>query len=365
MTAQDGNVEASTSSSTVLTCSDDATVRLWDLATASPKAAFTSHDDYVRTGSFLPTSPYLVLSGGYDRTLRLWDARTAPTESSSGCAWIAEHGFPVEDVVVHPSGTLAVSAGGPVVRMWDLLGASGGEGGDPRCLRAMSNHQKTVTTLAFSGDRRRLLSAGLDGLVKVYDAEEGTWKVKHTMRYGGSLLSLGMSPADDVLVAGAADGGLSVRKREVGKEERERRQRGFEQARATLPGVGTTVMNAREAESAERRGDTSSEDEEVQKGGTVVVVRRKKNRKLQPWDRMLKSFRYADALDAVLRSVRIGQISIKDVLIQRQRTTDRPPEHDLQPDQRADAPRWPRLRHRRPRRRHPRPTSPLPPAKRL
>lgn len=305
--------EAPIASSSVLTCSDDSTVRLWDLATASPTSAFTAHDDYVRAGSFVPTSPNLVLSGSYDGTIRLWDSRAPQGTSSS--AWSADHGYPVESVLVHPSGTLAVSAGGPVVRLWDLLGGSGGEG-EGRCLRAMSNHQKTVTSLAWTGDRRRLLSAGLDGLVKVYDASEGSWRVRHTMRYGGSLLSLDISPSDEILAVGAADGGLSIRKRVVGQEEKRRRAAGFQEVERGLQGLEMdergAIMGAKEAKEAEAmaradvEGETTSdeEDDEITGAeGKVMVVKPKKKKKLKPWDRMLKSFRYGDALDAVLRSV--------------------------------------------------------------
>lgn len=355
-------------SSSVLTCSDDSTVRLWDLATAATTSAFTGHDDYVRAGSFVPNAPQLVLSGSYDGSLRLWDSR-APQDSGES-AWSADHGYPIESVVVHSSGTLAVSAGGPVVRIWDLLGGSGGEG-DGRCLRAMSNHQKTVTSLAWTDDRRRLLSAGLDGLVKVYDASEGSWRVRHTMRYGGSLLSLGISPSDDLLLVGAADGGLSVRKRLVGQEEKRRRARGFEDVQRGLQGLEMdergAIVHAKEAKEAEamaRAGEedeTTSEEEDEQAAtpGKVMVVKPKKKKKLKLWDRMLKSFRYGDALDAVLRSVSLCRCpSKRKTLIDR--SAERRAEHRLQPVGRVDASR--RSRHRRlgSGRRHPAPADAVP-----
>jgi U3 small nucleolar RNA-associated protein 15 len=121
---------------------------------------------------------------------------------------MGRHGKPVEDVIVGQSGTMAVSAGGPIMRVWDLLGAStsrSGLGGDEveeevdtgtqYCLKALSNHQKTITSLCWAEGETgeaRVLSAGLDGMVKVYDPQEN-WRVRHTMRYGGQVLSLAVS----------------------------------------------------------------------------------------------------------------------------------------------------------------------------
>ena len=99
----------------------------------------------------IPSSCDLVLSGSYDHKLRLWDLRTGTG------VWECDHGHPVETLLVFPSAGMGVSAGGNVVRVWDLLR---GERGRP--LISVSNHQKTVTSLAFDGSCRRLLSAGLD-----------------------------------------------------------------------------------------------------------------------------------------------------------------------------------------------------------
>jgi U3 small nucleolar RNA-associated protein 15 len=123
---------------------------------------FSGHTDYVRSGSFLPSSPHQILTGSYDSTVKLWDTRTGNAEMT-----MAHDGYAVEAVLPYPSGGMVLSAGGPVVRVWDL--AAGG-----RCLRAVSNHQKTITCLAFDGvGKKRVLSGGLDQMVKVYDVLEG------------------------------------------------------------------------------------------------------------------------------------------------------------------------------------------------
>lgn len=91
---------------------------------------------------------------------------------------------PVEQVLMFPSGTVAVSSAGSILRVWDLV--AGG-----RCVRALSNHQKTVTAIAFDSTASRLLTGGLDQMVKVYDVS--TYKVVHTMRYPAPVLCLAVS----------------------------------------------------------------------------------------------------------------------------------------------------------------------------
>jgi U3 small nucleolar RNA-associated protein 15 len=91
---------------------------------------------------------------------------------------------PVEQVLMFPLGTAAVSSAGPIIRVWDIV--AGGS-----CLKAISNHQKTVTSLTFNADASRLLTGGLDHMVKVYDVSN--YKVVHTMRYPAPILCLAIS----------------------------------------------------------------------------------------------------------------------------------------------------------------------------
>lgn len=97
-----------------------------------------------------PNSSDLIVTASYDHTVRLWDLRT------DGPAVLElDHGAPVEDLVLFPSGGTCVSSGGHWVCVWDLL--AGG-----RRLLSFSNHQKTITSLCFDGSYERLLSASLD-----------------------------------------------------------------------------------------------------------------------------------------------------------------------------------------------------------
>jgi len=171
--------------SQVLSCSDDNTVKLWDVPSQSAIATFTSHTDYVRSGQFSTSSPHLLLTGSYDGTVRLFDSRSGEAEMVFGRQGATSSSTaPVEQVLMFPSGTVVLSSAGPILRVWDLV--AGG-----KCMRAMSNHQKTVTSLAFNSNASRLLTGSLDHMVKVYDV--GTYKVVHTMRYPAPILSLAVS----------------------------------------------------------------------------------------------------------------------------------------------------------------------------
>jgi U3 small nucleolar RNA-associated protein 15 len=147
---------------------------------------FADHADYVRSGQVSTVNPHLLITGSYDATVRIFDARSGQCEMVMGGGRSSETGgnSPVEQVLMFPSGTVALSSAGPILRVWDIV--AGG-----RCIRAMSNHQKTITSLAFDSNASRLLTGGLDQMVKVYDL--GIYKIAHTMRYPAPILCLAIS----------------------------------------------------------------------------------------------------------------------------------------------------------------------------
>lgn len=272
----------------VLTCSDDATVCLWDIPTQSRIQSFNDHSDYVRSGLIASHNPSLVLSGSYDGSMRLFDIRSGVCEMTM----IPSSGerIPVEQVALFPAGTMALSSAGSILRAWDLV--AGG-----RCIQAMSNHQKTITSLAFDGTASRLLTGGLDHLVKVYDISN--YKVVHTMRYPAPVISLAISPDDTHIAAGMNDGTLSVRRREPRKD--------FAQAAdATSFKTGTFeyFLGADFSRLGEGTTKASTKKQKGQTQGSQVDEVRfgpSKEPKLRAYDRHLRRFKYAAALDTVLR----------------------------------------------------------------
>lgn len=271
----------------ILSASDDNSVRLWDLSTQNCLSTIASHNDYVRSALFHPTSPHLIFSGSYDSTFRLHDVRL-PAESANTIT-MRHGGAPVEDVLAFPSGGLAVSVGGPILRVWDLTMAG-------RCVRALSNHQKTVTCATFDGAKGRVLTGGLDMMVKVYDVEE--WKVVHTMRYPSPILSLAVSPDDTHIATGMTDGTLSVRRRDPKPSEA-----AAQDAKQTAISGGSYEYFA-DMETVFKTGNVKAKGTDlppVVGPADEFRVETRRTARLREFDRYLKAFKYSAALDAGLK----------------------------------------------------------------
>ncbi|KAI6119301.1 Trp-Asp repeat-containing protein [Pisolithus croceorrhizus] len=248
----------------VLSCSDDTTVKLWDMPSQVEAVTLTSHADYVRSGEVSPCNPHLILTGSYDGTMRLHDSR------SGECEMIM----------------IALSTAGPILRVWDLN--AGG-----RCIRALSNHQKTVTSLAYDANAGRLLTGSLDQMVKVYDIS--TYKVVHTMRYPASVLCLAISPDETHIAAGMSDGTLSVRRRQSKVSETS-----MEYTTALKTGTYETFLGGTLPLVGQGRVKTKTKAKAVGDAGELRVESRRVKR-LKQYDRFLKAFKYSAALDAVLQ----------------------------------------------------------------
>ncbi|KAI9633584.1 57.7 kda trp-asp repeat-containing protein [Dioszegia hungarica] len=270
----------------IVSASDDQSIKLWDLSTQACLTTLTSHTDYVRSALFHPTNPSLLLSGGYDSTFRVHDVRLPPDTANT--ITMRHGGAPIEDILAFPSGGVGISVGGPILRVWDLnMG---------KCVRALSNHQKTVTCAAFDGSKGRVLTGGLDMMVKVYDVEE--WKVVHTMRYPAPILSLAVSPDDTHIAAGMTDGTLAVRRRDPKANE----EAAAEAKQAALAGGAYEYFAEMETVFGTGHVKAKGKDLPVAQGpADEFRVESKRKVKLREFDRFLKAFKYGAALDAGLK----------------------------------------------------------------
>lgn len=269
----------------IISGSDDKKVLRWDLATE--EVLWTSknyHTDYVRTVDANPVSSEMFASASYDHTVKIWDARQEEPLQSM------EHGQPIEHCMFTPSGTMLLTAGGNEIKVWDILGGG-------RLMHTFNNHQKNITCLTMDGTHSRVLSAGLDGHVKIYSLE--TMQVVHGMKFGSPLVSVSMSQDNKKLVVGFVDGNLMVRTRRP------------EPAHHAAGLMSSVAPLALEASAALSEGhSTLLRQNRFHKGAGLVhefvtdvgTVETERADRLQPYEKLLKKFSYQKALDAALKT---------------------------------------------------------------
>lgn len=278
----------------IFSASDDKTIRQWDLPTEKEIVTIKGGTDYIRCGCLYPKNSDQFVTGSYDHTVNIWDFRTKENQSVSSM----DHGAPVESVLMHSYGGICISAGSNFVKVWDVVGGG-------RLLYQFSNHQKTVTSLCFDGQQKRLLSASLDRNVKIYNVHD--YSVVATLNYPSPILAMDLSRDDMHLVIGMADGAISLQHR---KENTQRKsssgplrannneyRKDFRPIYASakpyskIAQPGTLEYRMRNSETSKPK-----KDDVVVKGG---LHRRKKFSKI---DNCLRKFNYRESLVAGLKN---------------------------------------------------------------
>ena len=286
-------------STTLMSASDDRTVRLWDLPSQESISTFLGHQDYVRTANFMPgQASGLLVSGSYDETVKIWDPRTP-----SSAVMTFKHTAPIEDVLPLPSGTAILAAADNTISVLDLVAA--------KPIHIIRNHQKTVTSMCLASNNTRLVSGGLDGHIKIF--ETTSWNVVAGSKYSSPILSLSVIPAgpareDRHLAVGLQSGILSIKTRLSGPQKAKERLREKEMA-ALLAGT-TSEFDRRQALKEKRRDARGQgwqkrfrgQDYTGDPNADIIIEGRPTRRaaRPKPWENLLRHGKYAAALDEVI-----------------------------------------------------------------
>lgn len=288
-----------TEPTTLMSASDDRTVRLWDLPSQESTATFVGHQDYIRSGAFMPgQASGLLVSGSYDQTVKLWDPR-AP----SNAVMTFKHAAPVENVLPMPSGTTILAAADNQISVLDLVAA--------RPLQILKNHQKTVTSLCLASNNTRLVGGALDGHLKVF--ETTAWNVVAGSKYSSPILSLcvvsaGTAREDRHLVVGLQSGNLSIKTRLSGQQKVRERERQKEM-QALIEG-NVEELDRKRAKKKPKWLEKRSKGKDFMGEGAGIIIegRAKHNYKPKPWEALLRKGKYTAALDEVLQSQNLPAI---------------------------------------------------------
>jgi RNA polymerase sigma factor (sigma-70 family) len=142
--------------------------------------------------AFSPDGDLVAGCGGHpDGTLRLWDVKTGKQR------WRYDLGCGARAVAYSTEGRVVAVAGDDrTVRLCDA--------GTGQELRRLRGHAESVTGLAFTPDRKSVISSSLDGTVRLWDRDTGAESRRFTTP-GCAFHCLALSRDGKLLAAGAEE----------------------------------------------------------------------------------------------------------------------------------------------------------------
>jgi WD40 repeat protein len=145
----------------IASCSESGAVGVWDAKCGREERSFTlaGHTKPIMCAAWSPDEKWMV-SGSRDESLRICNAETGGVLNT-----LQGHTDDVWGVAVSPDGKRIASASGDkTVKIWD---AQSGEE-----LLTLRGHKRDVWTVAFSPDGARLASGSYDGTLKLWDGKQ-------------------------------------------------------------------------------------------------------------------------------------------------------------------------------------------------
>jgi WD40 repeat protein len=193
------SVALSRDGKTIVSGSQDGTVRLWDTSGKAIGQPFKGHKDGVYSVAFSPDGK-MIVSGGNDGTVHLWDKQgKAIGQSFKG------HEGMVLSVAFSPDGKKIVSGSSDgTVRLWDKSGKAIAIG------QPFKRHEGWVNySVAFSPDGKTLVSGSSDGTIRLWDTS-GKAIGQLFKGHEGWVKSVAFSPDGKTLVSGSSDGTIRL-----------------------------------------------------------------------------------------------------------------------------------------------------------
>jgi WD40 repeat protein/serine/threonine protein kinase len=190
--------EFSSDGQTLVTASDDGKVRLWDVATCTLRATIAAHE-MVAYARFTPDGRGLVSGGRKDGRVKLWDLATRQELKA-----IKANEKDLELFVFSPDGKILATAGGDgYVKLWNLA--------DLSLKKSLLVRPGTVYGLAFSADGTRLATGDAAGYLGVWDLATG--KVCdgfESARHADDIQAVGFAAGDRMIVSASGSPFLNL-----------------------------------------------------------------------------------------------------------------------------------------------------------
>ncbi|HHL18502.1 MAG TPA: hypothetical protein ENJ33_02065 [Thiothrix sp.] len=175
--------------------SSDKTAIIWQVTTQKPLQTLSGHSKAIHALAFSADNQRVV-TGSFDHSLRLWQVVDGQL-----IATLQGHTDKVNAVAVSPKSDLIASGSDDqTIRLWDAQSG--------KFLRRMTKQGTgiEVSSLSFSPDGLRLLSASHSAPMACYVWDVASGKKQHTYKHDNIVLATGFSPnGAHIVTAGGVD----------------------------------------------------------------------------------------------------------------------------------------------------------------
>lgn len=182
------SIDFSPDGKTLVSGSNDNTIKLWDLTDGHTINTFNGHTDDVRSVSFSPDGNSIV-SGSDDNKIMIWR-----TNDSRLIRTISGHKSLVLSVSISPDGlTIASGSGDNTAKLWRFYNGE---------LISSFDNPSMVVSLKFDPSGNIIALGGNDGIIKLWNIKGG---YKTISGHIGKIFSLAFSPDGKTIASSSAD----------------------------------------------------------------------------------------------------------------------------------------------------------------
>ncbi|MCZ6602368.1 MAG: hypothetical protein O6952_05120, partial [Planctomycetota bacterium] len=198
---------------TVASVSASGKIRLWSMSTGNDELSFGGEEFATSTIAFSPDGKRIAAAGEAG-AVRIWNASNGDLETRLDRSDTATKTSRLPSFALEFSpdgGTLAVAGKGATILFWDL--ATGKE------VRPSPGHEGYVSAIAFSPDGAMMASAGGDHIVRLWKVST-TEEIRTLTGHTESVRSVAFSPDGHTLASGGDDSSIRLWETSTGKEMR-------------------------------------------------------------------------------------------------------------------------------------------------
>jgi WD40 repeat protein len=200
----------------IVTTYADGIARIWDARTGRLLRSLTGdHFNVLLGAAFSPNGKYVITASSSGHA-RIYDAYTGAQVR------VLSDSSVMESAAFSPNGKYVVTAGGAGhARIWNVsTGKQVAELAAPTYQYGRSTVHTTAFSAAFSPNDRYVVTAGSDGVARIWDAGNGQLIRKLGAPDTGSLLAAAYSPDGRSVVTASAGGRVRLWDSATGKQER-------------------------------------------------------------------------------------------------------------------------------------------------